>query len=219
MDAQNEQAENREQTATERREAERAIQPRIYVASLSDYNNGVLHGVWLGADQTVDGLYEGIHEMLAASPTAERYGEVAEEFALHDYENFEQVQLSEYESLERVSLLGRTLALTEPELRPALGHFWSRLVEEDGLRESEPERVLARFEEQFRGEYASAADYGLAFLEDMGVDLDKLEGMPQGLRPYLHFDASGWVRDLELEGFISVVESKAGVYVFENNFD
>lgn len=43
--------------------------PRIYVASLGDYNAGTLHGLWLQADQDPDDLHEQITEMLAASPT------------------------------------------------------------------------------------------------------------------------------------------------------
>ena len=42
-------------------------QPRIYVASLSDYNAGILHGVWLDAAQEPDELQAHIDLML---PTA-----------------------------------------------------------------------------------------------------------------------------------------------------
>ena len=41
--------------------------PRIYVASLSDYNAGVLHGVWLDATQDEEELQAGITAMLDAS--------------------------------------------------------------------------------------------------------------------------------------------------------
>jgi hypothetical protein len=42
--------------------------PRIYVASLSDYNAGRLHGVWLDATEDYDTLSTGVAQMLAASP-------------------------------------------------------------------------------------------------------------------------------------------------------
>ena len=49
--------------------------PYVYIASLSDYNNGTLHGVWIFADQEADDIQEEISEMLAASadPGAEEW--------------------------------------------------------------------------------------------------------------------------------------------------
>ena len=44
------------------------LQPRIYLASLADYNAGHLHGAWRPADQSVDDLQEQAQAMLAASP-------------------------------------------------------------------------------------------------------------------------------------------------------
>ena len=46
--------------------------PRIYLASLTDYNAGVLHGRWVDADHEAEILGEVAQEMLAQSPTAER---------------------------------------------------------------------------------------------------------------------------------------------------
>ena len=74
-------------------EGKREIEPRIYVASLSDYNCGILHGWWVGADNSVEILEETIQQMLAESPTAGRYGDVAEEWAIHDYEGLRPGQV------------------------------------------------------------------------------------------------------------------------------
>ena len=42
--------------------------PRIYVASLSDYSAGRLHGVWIDcAGKTEDALWDEVRAMLAAS--------------------------------------------------------------------------------------------------------------------------------------------------------
>ena len=45
---------------------------RIYVASLSDYNAGILHGTWIDFAQLtdLDDLRAAIAAMLATSPTA-----------------------------------------------------------------------------------------------------------------------------------------------------
>lgn len=55
---------------------------RIYVASLSDYNAGILHGTWIDFAQLtdLDDLRAAIAAMLATSPTAKAApGQPAEE--------------------------------------------------------------------------------------------------------------------------------------------
>ena len=57
---------------------------QIYVASLADYNNGTLHGVWIDVDNTtMEDVMETINEMLQNSPTEP---ETAEEWEIHDTE-------------------------------------------------------------------------------------------------------------------------------------
>jgi antirestriction protein len=73
---------------------------RIYVASLSDYNNGRLEGKWLDLSDYSDAseLMEAIQEML--DELTEKYksvdGEVREEWAVHDYEGIPSTMASEY---------------------------------------------------------------------------------------------------------------------------
>ena len=73
---------------------------RIYVASLSDYNNGRLEGKWLDLSDYSDAseLMEAIQEML--DELTEKYksidGEVREEWAVHDYEGIPSTLASEY---------------------------------------------------------------------------------------------------------------------------
>lgn len=87
------------------REPERRVPPRIYMASLSDYNAGRLHGAWVDADQDAEELDLAVARMLAASPEPG-----AEEWAIHDHEGFGPVDLSECESMETVALLARGIA-------------------------------------------------------------------------------------------------------------
>ncbi|ABD10193.1 hypothetical protein ThrDRAFT_00307 [Frankia casuarinae] len=63
--------------------------PRVYVASLADYTNGELHGRWIAADHDVEDLEGAVARILATSP-ARRHGEAAEEWAIHDYEGFDE---------------------------------------------------------------------------------------------------------------------------------
>ena len=61
---------------------------QIYVACLSAYNHGYLHGEWIDAAQDEDGIMAEICTILAASPVIELYGEVPEEWAIHCHEGF-----------------------------------------------------------------------------------------------------------------------------------
>ena len=76
------------------------MNPKIYVACLSSYNSGKLHGKWIDAAQDADDIQSEIDEMLEASPVAD-----AEEFAIHDFEDFGGMSIGEYESIENVSKL------------------------------------------------------------------------------------------------------------------
>ena len=72
--------------------------PRIYVASLADYNAGRLHGRWIDADQSADAIRDEISQMLAESKEP-----IAEDWAIHDYEYFGDLRLSEYEGIDQVA--------------------------------------------------------------------------------------------------------------------
>lgn len=181
--------------------------PRIYVASLSDYNAGTLHGVWLQADQDPDDIREGIGKMLADSPTTRRYGDVAEEYAIHDYENFGAVRLDENEPIDRVTALARGISTHGT----AFAYWW----EMDPPAETSDDTELgAAFEEHYLGDYDSVTEYGRQLLDDLGFDPDELPGIPEGLRPYVSLDVEAWVRDMQYGGEIRTAPSERGVHVF-----
>ena len=79
--------------------------PRIYVACLAAYNAGRLHGVWIDANQSAEDIHSEVADMLAVSPEPG-----AEEWAIHDYEGFTPLRLSEWESFERVSAIAAGIA-------------------------------------------------------------------------------------------------------------
>ena len=71
---------------------------RIYVASLSDYNDGRLEGKWFDLADYSDAseLMEAIQEMLDDLTKKYNDGEVREEWAVHDYEGIPSTLASEY---------------------------------------------------------------------------------------------------------------------------
>ncbi len=174
-------------------------QPRIYVASLSDYNDGYLHGTWISAAQEPEDIHRAIRDMLARSPTPG-----AEEYAIHDYENFGPLKLGEYESIATVSRLAQ--GITEHGV--AYAH-WAALV--DG---SDSE-ILSRFEDAYRGHFDSLVDYAGQLFDDFGYN-DLIETIvPEHLRSYVRIDIEAFARDLESSGSITTSEGDGGVYVFD----
>lgn len=176
--------------------------PRIYAASLSDYNNGILHGAWLDAAVEPTELYDGIAAMLAASPTAAKYGQPAEEWAVHDFEGFGPLRLGEYEDVSWITDVAKGIA--EHGLAFAA---WASQVESD------PER-LNQFDDAYHGEWESAQEYAESLLDDHDAR-HILEQLPDWLQPYVELDVAGFARDLEYGGDITVLETPdGGVWVF-----
>ena len=177
-------------------EPSRVTSPRIYVASLSDYNAGRLHGEWIDADQDAGELGEAVGRMLAASPEPG-----AEEYAIHDYQGFGPMDLGEYEPLERIALLAAGIR----EHGHAFG-AWAALVGTDPAQ-------LELFEDAYRGHWESVTEYADQLLDDLGAT-EVLEAIPDWLQPYMQLDVDQFARDLELGGDIRTIEGDDGVWVF-----
>jgi antirestriction protein len=180
-------------------EAEPVDPPRIYVASLTDYNAGRLHGRWIDANQDTEALTDEVRAMLKASPTSRH----AEEFAIHDYENFGALRLSEYESLEVVSAIAKGLA----DHGPAFAAWADHVGHEPAL--------LDGFSEAYRGEWRSVSEYADELLDDLGAQ-DVLTIVPDWLQPYVKLDVDGFARDLELSGDVWTAPTATDdVFIFD----
>ncbi len=176
------------------------LTPRIYVASLADYNDGRLYGQWIDAAQELDELEHAVVEMLKGSPTPG-----AEEYAIHDYENFGPLKINEYERLATVS----RLALGILTHGPAFVHFASLAGTDDV--------TLNNFEEAFFGHYESVERYADQVLDDLGYVKEVDEIVPEYLKPYVTFDVERFARDIELSGDIITSEGDGGVYIFNGH--
>lgn len=64
------------------------VRPAIFIASLTDHVNGIIHGQWVQARAPVAVLQSALKAILASSPWAERTGEPAEEWIILDHEGF-----------------------------------------------------------------------------------------------------------------------------------
>lgn len=173
--------------------------PRIYVASLADYNCGLL-GKWIDATQGCDAIHDEIKELLYHS-TAHN----AEEWAIHDYENFGGVTFSEFEAIEIVAELA--LLITEH------GTIFGQIVEHFGGTGSldEAKRCAA---EGYQGAHTSLEAYVYDFVEECYGDV--MKDLPEFLRNHIDYD--GMARDMEMGGDIFTIEWEGSVHVFTSNY-
>lgn len=166
--------------------------PRIYVACLAAYNNGYLHGAWIDADQDSHQIKDEIAAMLARSPI-----EDAEEYAIHDYEGFEGVSISEYAGIDSVARMGAFIA--------EHGALGAGLLEQFSGGMDQAESTL---EDCYHGQFASLADY----MEELTTESVTI---PEALRYYVDWQAMA--RDAEIGGDLFTIETAQGeVHVFSS---
>ena len=167
-----------------------SLQPRIYVACLAAYNDGRLYGEWIDALQSADEIYAAISEMLANSPIAN-----AEEWAIHAYEDFGGVSISESESIETVAEMAAFLA--------EHGELGGELLAYTG---GDLEDAARYMEENYCGEFDSKEDFARSIIEDT-YDL------PGNIAFYIDYEF--FARDLFLDGYLDF-EVGSSVHVFHH---
>ena len=162
---------------------------RIYVACLAAYNNGILHGAWIDADQDAEAIHDEVTAMLAASPIRG-----AEEWAIHDYEGFEGAMIAEWEGFEEVSKIAAFVAEHGTLGGKLLAHF-------DSLEEAE--RAMS---EAYAGTYESLADFAQSITEETGA------AIPDNIAFYIDYEAMA--RDMEISDVFMIETAFDEVHVF-----
>ena len=141
------------------------LKPKIYVACLAAYNSGMLHGKFINAAQDEDALRDEINEMLCSSPIPN-----AEEFSIHDYEDFGSVELKEYSDLESVSAMAFFIEKH--------GELGAELLTYNCNDVEEAERLM---DECYQGEYQSEKEFAKSISEDLFT-------IPENLLGYIDFE-------------------------------
>jgi antirestriction protein len=166
--------------------------PKIYAACLSAYNNGHLHGAWIDCDQDSDEIMTEIKAMLSRSPMNEI--EACEEWAIHSYEGFLGVEISEHEGIDRVVEIAQALKEHGEAMAAFLEHYSFEDIDD--------------FEERYRGSYESEQ----AFTEEHYSELiDKVE--EAGLQS-IYIDFETLTRDLFISGFTGIREGYEALHIF-----
>ncbi|MEK6703818.1 MAG: antirestriction protein ArdA [Planctomycetota bacterium] len=182
-------------TTTESTTTTTCTRPRIYVASLADYNAGRLHGHWMDADQEPADLHAQIRALLAESREP-----IAEEWAIHDHEGFGAWRPGEFESIDTVSAVA--CGIVEH------GEMFAALVSHLGTVE-EAARYLA---DGYHGAWDSVAEYAQGFVDDLYSG--ELRELPDFIRYRIDYEGIG--DDLELGGDIFTVACGGSIHVFSS---
>ena len=161
---------------------------KVYVACLAAYNNGILHGCWIDANQEAEAIQDAIKDMLASSPIAN-----AEEWAIHDYEGFCGLRLSENESIEKVAEMAAMIA--------EHGEAWAKFAEYEGIEYA----TLERFEEAYAGEWLSEEE----FAEELASETMEI---PEHLAFYIDYEKLA--RDMFINDYFSADSENSKVFVF-----
>jgi antirestriction protein len=167
--------------------------PRIYVACLSAYNNAHLHGAWIDCDRDSDEIMDDIKAMLVASPMPD-----AEEWAIHDYEGFHGITISEHESLDRLVELAEKLEEHGEAFAAFLDHYNFEDIDD--------------FEDRYQGCYKNKQDFAEEYYEQSGM-IKQFEGA--GLKScYIDFEMIA--RDMFIDGYSGIDRGHETLYVFSD---
>tara|TARA_R100001509_G_scaffold151849_1_gene111582 strand:- start:781 stop:1320 length:540 start_codon:yes stop_codon:yes gene_type:complete len=172
---------------------ENLIVNRIYVACLSSYNAGKLHGTWIDLDyKSVDEVEKEIELMLKAS--SEPY---AEEYAIHD---FEGIRCEENTDIATIVEKVETLNELDDSEKTAFLAFLD--YENNG--------TLENFRDSYQGHWDNEKEYAIHLFDECYLD-----EMPEHLTHYIDYEAFRY--DLFLDHF-SIDAKPYGVFVFSNNY-
>ena len=163
---------------------------RVYVACLSAYNNGQLHGEWIDVSPDVEAMQEAINDMLELSPQPH-----AEEWAIHDHEGFGSLHLSEYTPLVTLAEYAEFYADHEELGLELLAHF------------NDISETIEAIENHYHGEYDSEEDFAIKFTEETGMEI------PKHLAYYI--DYAAMARDYFINDFYSI-ETGSTIHVFSH---
>ena len=172
------------------------MENRIYIASLSDYNAGRLHGVWIELDgKDAEEVHAEIQKMLKASKEP-----IAEEYAIHDFEL--PFHVGEFEQIETiVNRLEVFEGMEEEEREAAAAHA-------DNIGLTDPEEIKESHEERYRGIWKDEQDFAWSILEDNPAWIEGSDLLTN------YFDIESYTRDLFIGDFTAhkLENGKVAVY-------
>ena len=170
--------------------------PRVFIASVGDYEQyGRVHGKWLDATAEVEELEAGAKEVVRTSRSGSPL------WGVYEAEGFYGLDLdAEWQDLRYVSTLAKGIAAHgEAFMR------WSQVVAAT--------EELEQFEQRYLGHFETGADYAQHLAGELGVE-ETLSAVPEGLRPFVRFDAEAYAKHLIETECVAVAPARNGVHIF-----
>lgn len=171
--------------------------PRVWIASLADYDAGRLHGRWIDAAVEGDELVAAAQAILASSPEPG-----AEEWAIFDHDNFGPFQVGEYEDLRHVAAVAQGIAEN--------GESFAAYAQLSGARGDDLE---TGYVDAFVGYWESDEAFLDELLDDFDVTDTLAEALPDWLAARVSVDREGLLRDLLIDVHREDA-SDGGIYLF-----
>jgi len=169
--------------------------PKIYVACLESYNNGILRGDWISLDLDYEYIQEGIRDIL--------YYSESKEWAIHDYECFGDYRVEEWSDLQEVYDIAQVI-LHEPH-----GELIISVMEHLGSGTS-LEYAKEFLENNYEGIHKDLGEYAYNYCETCS----DLSAIPEYISCHIDFDAMG--RDWDYSGDIFTISEGREIHVFRN---
>ncbi|MBB2890944.1 antirestriction protein ArdA [Flexivirga oryzae] len=180
------------------REREPELNPRVWIGSLADYNNGALTGEWVDAAVDDEQLISEAQRIVANS---EELG--AEEYAIFDYDDFGDFRPEQYEQLTTVAKVARGIQEHGPVFAT-----WAQ------LHDADPD-MLDAFEDSYLGEYDSPEAWAREVLGDSDIEQRIETEFGDHLAPYIRIDYEAWARDAWLSDDVYVChKDDGGCWIF-----
>jgi antirestriction protein len=166
------------------------LNPHIYVVCLAAYHAGILHGQWIDANQDVSELHDAIQTMLSKSPVRD-----AEEWAIHDTEDFGDITVKQYQGLESISKMAAFIV--------EHGELGAALINNLGYLEDAEQAM----EECYRGVFKNEEKFAEQYIKE-------IEPVPEYLDGYINYEKLA--RDLFISDFFTL-EVAGGMHVFRDS--
>lgn len=168
------------------------FEPNIYVACLASYNNGISYGEWIDATLDSEEIAERVQEILKKSPS-----EGAEEWAIHDTEDFGSFDISEWQDFETVSKIAN--ALQEHGKVLSLANEYTHDLDE----------AIDMAQNNYHGCFENRESFAYQFCQEIYGEA------PDWCKNHIDYDSIA--RDWELNGdYIFIEETFDQIHVFSS---
>jgi antirestriction protein len=179
------------------------LNPRIWLASVTDHEWGIKHGAWVSANQAVSNIRADLDLMLSRSPIAQRNGRPVSAWAIFGCADFGSYRVGHHDSLNWLSQLGQGIV---QHGKPFAA--WANLV-------SDPDQ-LADYDITYLGHYDNLESYIEQRINELGYSRAFDEVVPEALRPWVKIDLAATARNLHHGGDLHAVPAdEGGIWIFD----